>query len=335
MKPNLSIIAEKTGYSIPTVSRVLSGKAKGHSKSVDAILKVARMLGYSHTLPIYPNSVLQPKIVLVTEHFAEEFYSCLYESCDRISSQRNFDFKFQSLKYSNDIVNAMVLISKQNHGIILMIPSLTVEQYVAIRSAMPDFPIVNMAPTEKIIFPAVTHDSYEGGKLAAECFIDAGYTSFGLVSGPNIKLESNLRRSGFIEGLRKHNFDLTWEYPGDYSFKAGENACQDLLSKNINKLGIFAANDQMALGFIHTALEKGRKIPGDLGIVGYDNMPYGKVYYPRLTTINTDLDELCMTAFDIIIRLIQKPHEKAKPTTTVLSVDLIKRKTHYYEMQNK
>jgi len=261
MKPNLSIIAEKTGYSIPTVSRVLSGKVKGSSKSVDKILRAARMLGYNYALPVYPNSVVLPKIVLVTEHFAEEFYSCLYESFDRISSKRNLDLKFQSLKYSNDIVNSLVLISKQNHGIILMIPSLTVKQYVAIQSVLPDFPIVNMAPSEKISFPAVTHDSYEGGKLAADCLISTGYTSFGLISGPNIKLESNLRRSGFIEGLRKHNFDLTWEYSGDYSFKAGENACQDLLSKNMNKLGIFAANDQMALGFIHTCLGKRSQDP--------------------------------------------------------------------------
>jgi len=335
MKPNLSIIAEKTGYSMPTVSRVLSGKVKGRSKSVDKILKAARMLGYSYAMPVYPNSVVLPKIVLVTEHFAEEFYSCLYESFDRISSQRNLDLKFQSIKYSDDIVNALVLISKLNHGIILMIPSLTIEQYVAIQTALPDFPIVNMAPSEKIFFPAVTHDSYEGGKLAADCLISAGYKTFGLISGPNIKLESNLRRSGFIEGLRKHNFNISWEYSGDYSFKAGEKAFQDLTSKKKKKLGIFAANDQMALGFIHTALEKGRNIPGDMGIVGYDNMPYGQVYYPRLTTINTDLDELCKAAFDIIIRLIQNPNEKSKPTTTVLSVDLIERKTHYYETQNQ
>jgi DNA-binding LacI/PurR family transcriptional regulator len=315
MKPNLSIIAKESGYSVPTVSRVLSGKAKGWSKSVDIILKAAKKMGYNYIIPIYPNSIVLPKVVLITEHYAEEFYSCLYESCDRLASEKNLDFNFLSIRYNQDIASAVKHASYTANGIILMIPSLNVDSYKAIRSSLPDFPIVNMAASEDILFPTVTHDSYHGGSLAAQCLMESGFTSFGIINGPIIKLEANLRRSGFVDKLRKN----------------GQKACFDFVQNGIEKIGIFSANDQMALGFIHSALEKGYKIPGDIGVVGYDNMPYGKIYYPRLTTVNTDLDQLCNTAFDIIISLFNKPNERHDTIKTVLPVQLKKRATHLYE----
>ncbi len=331
MKPNLSIIAKESGYSVPTVSRVLSGKVKGWSKSVDIILKAAKKMGYNYVIPLYPNSIVLPKVVLITEHYAEEFYSCLYESCDRLASEKNLDFNFLSIRYNQDIASAVKHASYTANGIILMIPSLNVDSYKAIRSSLPDFPIVNMAPSEDILFPTVTHDSYHGGSLAAQCLMESGFTSFGIINGPIIKLEANLRRSGFVDELRKNGHEIKWEYSGNYSFEAGEKACFDFVQNGIEKIGIFSANDQMALGFIHTALEKGYKIPGDIGVVGYDNMPYGKIYYPRLTTVNTDLDQLCNTAFDTIISLFNKPNERHDTIKTVLPVQLKKRATHLYE----
>ena len=331
MKPNLSIIAKESGYSVPTVSRVLSGKVKGRSKSVDIILKAAKKMGYNFVIPVYPNSILFPKVVLITKHYAEEFYSCLYECCDRLSVEKDLDFHFLSIKYTNDVARAVKHASYNSHGIILMIPSLNVDSYKAIKSSLPNFPIVNMAPSEDILFNTVTHDSYHGGCLAAQCLMESGFTYFGIINGPMRKLEANLRRSGFVDELRKNGYDLKWEYHGDYSFLSGEKACLDFDLKRIKKIGIFSTNDQMALGFIHTALEKGHKIPGDVGVVGYDNMPYGKIYYPRLTTVNTDLDQLCNIAFDTTIRLIKNPDEMHDTIKTVLPVQLIKRGTHFYK----
>jgi LacI family transcriptional regulator len=85
----------------------------------------------------------------------------------------------------------------------------------------------------------------------------------------------------------------------------------------------------MALGFLHAALEKGLNIPGDYGIVGYDNMPYSKVFYPKLSTIGTDLDLLAQNTLNFIVQKIKTPNNKTiNPTTTLLPVELIKRRTH-------
>ena len=332
MKVKLEQIAKKSGYSIATVSRVLSGKAKGRSHSVTDILMTARDLGFKTSSVNYKNLSLPLDIALITQHDAEEFYSCLYESFDRISFEKNIHISIHSAKYSKNIQEQVHLLSKYNDGIILMAPTLDKTGYKDIIKKISSFPLISIAPVEGNIVPAITFDSYEGGRLAAELFVDTGYSKFGIITGPSEKLEANLRRNGFQDFLRKNKFKVNWEFQGDYSFKSGEKAFKDLQRKQKKNLAIFSSNDQMALGFLHATLEKGFKIPGDYGIVGYDNMPYSKVFYPKLSTINTDLDLLVINTLDFIVQKIKSSNDiSVNPTTTLLPVELIKRRTHANE----
>ena len=99
MKVKLEEIAKKSGYSIATVSRVLTGKAKGRSRSVSEILLTARDLGYKTPSSNYKDISLPLDIAMITQHDAEEFYSCLYESFDRISADQNIHLSIHSAKY--------------------------------------------------------------------------------------------------------------------------------------------------------------------------------------------------------------------------------------------
>lgn len=332
MKVKLEQIAKKSGYSVATVSRVLAGKAKGRSQSVTEILMVARDLGFKTSSINYKNLSLPLDIALITQHDAEEFYSCLYESFDRISFEKNIHMSIHSAKYSKSIQEQVQLLSKYNDGIILMAPTLDKAGYEGIIKKINSFPLISIAPVEGNIVPTITFDSYEGGRLAAELLVNSGYRKFGIITGPSEKLEANLRRNGFQDFLRKNKLKINWEFQGDYSFESGELAFKDLHKKHSKNLGIFSSNDQMALGFLHASSEKGLNIPGDYGIVGYDNMPYSKVFYPKLSTIDTDLDLLAINTLDFIVQKIKSSNEKpVNPTTTLLPVELIKRRTHSHD----
>ena len=332
MKVKLEQIAKKSGYSVATVSRVLAGKAKGRSQSVTEILMTARDLGFKTSSINYKNLSLPLDIALITQHDAEEFYSCLYESFDRISFEKNIHMSIHSAKYSKSIQEQVQLLSKYNDGIILMAPTLDKAGYEGIIKKINSFPLISIAPVEGNIVPTITFDSYEGGRLAAELLVNSGYRKFGIITGPSEKLEANLRRNGFQDFLRKNKLKINWEFQGDYSFKSGELAFKDLHKKHSKNLGIFSSNDQMALGFLHASSEKGLNIPGDYGIVGYDNMPYSKVFYPKLSTIDTDLDLLAINTLDFIVQKIKSSNEKpVNPTTTLLPVELIKRRTHSHD----
>ena len=335
MKVKLEDIADKTGYSIATVSRVLSGKAVGRSASVEKILLAAREFGYRTSRPAYQLDNLPLEMALVTQHDAEEFYSCLYDSFDRMCSLSNIHLSIHSIKHSTNAVNKLSSIAQSNDGIILMTPTFKSTQYKKIKEKIKLCPIVSIAPTDENVFTTFTFDSYQGGQLAAKLLVGSGYKRFGIITGPLIKWEANLRRNGYIDYLRQKEFHVEWEYPGDYSFQSGETAFNNIKKREKN-MGIFASNDQMALGFLHTALEHGLTIPGDYGIIGYDNMPYSKIYYPRLSSINTDLDELAESTLDYLVnRIKNKQKNKTKPTTTLLSVEIIKGGTHYKKEQNQ
>ncbi len=103
MKVKLEDIAIRSGYSVATVSRVLSGKAKGRSQSVYDIIHTARDLGYKISLNQYSNIDIPIEMAMVTQHDAEEFYSCLYESFDRIASKMNIQISIHSAKHSSNI----------------------------------------------------------------------------------------------------------------------------------------------------------------------------------------------------------------------------------------
>jgi len=331
MKIKLEDIAIRSGYSVATVSRVLSGKAKGRSQSVYDVIHTARDLGYKISLNQYSNIDIPIEMALVTQHDAEEFYSCLYESFDRIASKMNIQISIHSAKHSSNLIEQIHLVSKFHDGIILMAPTLVSEDYEKILNKVRPFPIISIAPVDGNILPTITFDSYEGGRLAGETLINAGFKRFGIITGPMIKWEANLRKNGFNDALRKSGFEIDWEFQGDYSFASGETAFKDIRQNGIRGLGIFSSNDQMALGFLHTALENGLAIPGDFGMVGYDNMPYSKVFYPKLSTIDTDLDLLAEASLESLRSKIRDNNKKTNSTTTLLPVEMVKRRTHENE----
>ena len=164
--------------------------------------------------------------------------------------------------------------------------------------------------------------------MAAKQFIESGVEKFGVIHGPPEKWEAELRKSGFYDTLEKESKKVSWSFKGDYSFESGEMAFHDIFNNKIKKIGIFASNDQMAVGFIHAALEKNAKIPGDYNIIGYDNILFSKIFYPKLTTINTDVDQLSFEALDYLVRMIKgqiKSGTAAKKT--LIPVNLVERDT--------
>lgn len=328
MKIKLEHIAQKTGYSIATVSRVMAGKAVGHSKSVEKILIAARELGYRNQRINYNIEKLPLEMALVTQHNGEEFYSCLYESFDRIANKNNIRISFNSVRFSAAAIDELKMISHFNDGIILLLPTFESKDYIRINEELDSFPIVSIAPISEKVITTITFDSYQGGQLAAKLLIDSGYKRFGIISGPLLKWEAKLRRSGYIDYLNSEGHKITWEYNGDYSFESGEDAFKDV-KRHKRNVGIFSSNDQMALGFIHSALENGSSIPGDYGVVGYDNMPYGKIYYPKLSSIDASMDDLADNALGYLINRIKNSNDvQKKPTMTLLPVSTVERNTH-------
>jgi LacI family transcriptional regulator len=140
-----------------------------------------------------------------------------------------------------------------------------------------------------------------------EYLIGLGHQRIGFIGG-RTDLQSALRRfQGYKDGLRKANLPVEEALiqPGDYTRESGHIGAQKLLSLTRPPTAIFAANDQSAIGVLQAAEEAGLRVPDDLSVVGFDNIPEAAYVKPSLTTVDQFVDQMGHVAAEMLIRLVQ------------------------------
>lgn len=314
MKPILQDIAKKTGLSVSTVSRVLRGKSKRNSKSVDAILEVARSLNY----PIYQlhnkEELRNKKVIhvaLVANFHVGEFYSSFFDGFNKATSGSNFQLSLFNLNPSNqnviDFLNHIYLNSYD--AAILFLPMLSESDYQQIVQQTPEnFVIISAATVFNPVLDTVTFDSYRGGHLVAKHFDQRGYKKVGVVLGDTGRNESLLRKSGFTDFVQHHSeMELLWQFEGDYTIESGQKAFVEYQKLVEKPRAIFISNDYMTLGFMEKARKVGIQIPEEVALVGYDDLPICTYHFPSISSVHTDYERLAKSAINLLKEKIEKP----------------------------
>jgi LacI family transcriptional regulator len=117
------------------------------------------------------------------------------------------------------------------------------------------------------------------------------------------------RLDGYRRALRAHRveFDPGLVVRTDYTRGAGERAARDLLASRPDVTGVFAGSDQVALGLLDVLREAGLDLPGDVSVVGYDDIPQARVVFPKLTTVHVPYEQMGRTAVRLTIE--RREHE--------------------------
>lgn len=154
----------------------------------------------------------------------------------------------------------------------------------------------------------VHNDNYQGGRIATRHLIEQGHQTIALISGPRSYASARERQCGWHDELSDSGLvaDESLTAEGDWTVKSGAECFRQLIQRNPDITAVFASNDPMALGAIHVAEEKGLKIPCDLAIVGYDNIPEAQFFRPALTTIHQDTVQLGKDAVRHVLHVIEK-----------------------------
>tara|TARA_R100001143_G_C3361063_1_gene135828 strand:- start:11290 stop:12288 length:999 start_codon:yes stop_codon:yes gene_type:complete len=311
MKVTLKDIADDTGFAISTVSRVLRGSDKISINTQKKVLSSAEKLGYK----IVGNGAQKQRdrfnVALVASGFHEgEFYSSYFHGLNKASSQNKVHLFLNAiLNYKKDLPKVLNdLAANYYDGIVLFIPELSRPDYEAIARSLPDeYPIISNSLIENPVFPTVTFDSYSGGYLAAQHFQEMGYKNLGIILGPPERSESRFRKNGFLDYLSQNeDLQCNWVAEGDFTYDAGISAFWKF-HKDVKKPdAIFASNDTMAQAFLEMAKENGYSIPGDIAIIGYDDLPHNKYTHPKLSSIHTDYEKLGNTTIKALLERISK-----------------------------
>ena len=354
MKPTLKQIAEKTGYSISTVSRSLANSSSISKKTRDEVHQAAREIGYRSTTRKRRRRKRNKTLhfAFLSEYRIGEFYAsmfCGYRDASYIEGVRISLLSVQDQR--KECVRTIQQIHKNNQydGFILFFPALERSHYEEILKVLPDgFPVVSNSLIDNPNIATITFDGYNGGRLAAAHFHELGYRRLGIIEGPAIRPESRFRSNGFRDYVRHQpDLELTWRYNGNYEFQSGMEAFQAYrkgtqthpASGSDPKSGgtgtkrnglptdaIFATNDSMATGFMEEAKAAGLRIPEDIAILGYDNLPTGVHRKPRLSSINTDFVELGVSSIKTLKNKISKQGYK-HGTLSLIPVHLVQRES--------
>ncbi len=332
MKTTLKDIAETTGYSISTVSRVLNGSGKISTQVQNEVLRCAERLKYP--LSKINNSVNANShkhiALLITGYHVGEFYASFFHGFNKAAIHNDVQLYLMSIekpkKETKDIVREL---SKQYyHGVILFAPEFNREDYEDLQKKLPPlFPIISNGLIENPVFSTITFDHYSGGHLAAAHFNQRNYSKVGVIKGPLYKTESRFRYNGFRDYVTQSNaMELIWEFDGDFNYESGIKAFEDFKRLKEKPRAIFSSNDHMGKAFMDTARYDGYTFPDDIALVGFDDLPMCGEGHPTISSIKTDFEKLgSATISDLIDKMLNPAPQKG--ILSMVPVTLIQRES--------
>jgi DNA-binding LacI/PurR family transcriptional regulator len=193
-------------------------------------------------------------------------------------------------------------------------------------------PIVFLTMNPQAGVTVVNTDNYMGAKMATQHLLNLGRRSIGLISGPTIWWEARERLRGWRDCLVAAGRDAADSLvaAGDWHAASGESSLLALMAERPDVDAVFVANDEMALGVLRAAHRLGKRVPEDLAVVGYDNMPEVPYFWPALTSIRPRLLEvgrLAIQTLHMIVEAKRHNQEVVTPEIQTLSPELIVRES--------
>ena len=175
--------------------------------------------------------------------------------------------------------------------------------------------------------PAELPDNRGGARLATAHLLSLGHRRIGLIDGPPRLRTSVERRRGYEEALSDAGVepDARWVIPGDYTVEGGAAAIAHLVEDGPDVTGVFASNDAMAIGALNECRRRGVRIPADLSLVGFDDIPLTALVDPPLTTVSVPMAKIGAAGVERVLALLAG--QRRSPSVTVHPVDMVVRGT--------
>lgn len=187
------------------------------------------------------------------------------------------------------------LLSRQVDGIIWAVPEIGANRnWLRRESPHLPVPIVFLSMHASSSLPVVCVDNFEGGRLATDHLVSQGYHRIGLITGPLTWWEARERRRGWRDSLLTAGLQADEQqiFEGDWTASSGEVGFACLAERFPEMDAVFAGNDQMALGVLQAAHRRSLRVPAELGVVGFDDIPECEYFWPPLTTVRQELGQL-------------------------------------------
>lgn len=294
-RPNLEQVAAAAGVSRATVSHVVNGVA-----TVDADLRT-RVEKAIADLRYVPNQAARTLVTRRTDAvalvaaepdprvFGDPFFSAIVRGVSQELLDAGVQLTLLMAQSYPDLDRIeRYLRSAPLDGVLLISEHAAYDPIpLAMRDAGLPLVIGGRPIDDGLGVPYVDNDNVGGGRIAAEHLLSRGCRRIATVAGPGDMTAGTDRLRGFSDALGA-SFDARLVEHGDFTQPGGEIAAERLLSRAPDIDGIFAASDLMALGVLRALRRAGRRVPDDVAVVGFDDIPLAAAAEPPLTTVRQD-----------------------------------------------
>ncbi len=190
-------------------------------------------------------------------------------------------------------------------GVVLVLSDLPAAQKHQLRSRNIPFVLVDPAGEPASDVPSIGSANWAGGLLAAQHLISLGHRDIGVIAGPQDIMCARARVSGFRAAMDAAGIRVREELivPGNFHVDSGLEGGLQILSDAHRPTAVFATNDLQALGVYEAARTLGLDVPGDLSVIGFDDVDFSSWAGPPLTTIHNPLSDMAEEATRLVIRL--------------------------------
>ena len=314
--PAMTDVAQLAGVSHQTVSRVLNHHPNVREQTRLRVLAAIQELGYR------PNRAAKALVTGRTETLGviaqgstlygpASMQTAFAQAADAAGFSVNVA-SLRSLDTASIARGVEQLLDQRVAGIAVLAPVMTPDESL---TAVPDdLPVVLIDGDPGASRTLVRVDQVEGGRLATQFLLDQGHSTVWHVSGPSDWFDSQGRVQGWRTALEAAGAEVPPVIPADWTARAGYAAGR-MLARMPDVTAVFAANDHLALGIIRALAEQGRRVPDDVSLVGFDDVPEAGYFLPPLTTVRQDFEALATEALGLLVE--QLNGEEAGRTRTV------------------
>ena len=299
-------VAKLAGVSHQTVSRVINDSPHVRSNTRERVEDAMRKLGYRPN-PVARALVTGRSRTLGVVSFDTTLYgpaSTLF-GIERAAHDAGYFVSIVSLREltRSSVLSAVERLRHQGvDGILVIAPQESATQ--AVLHLPDDVPVVASEAAPEDSVPLVAIDQVEGARLATGHLLDHGHRTVWHISGPHDWLEAQDRIAGWRATLEAAGAAAPPVLRGDWSPSSGYLLGRELAA-DPEVTAVFAANDQMALGLVRALHEAGRRIPADISVVGFDDIPEAAYFTPPLTTVRQNFNEIGRRSLLLLLERIE------------------------------
>jgi LacI family transcriptional regulator len=329
-------VARAAGVSAQTVSRVLNDRPDVSDETRQRVREIIAELGYSPN--ILARSLIQGRSHTIgVVGYGLSYYgpSRVLTGIERQANELGYSLILSLLREpeasaGEDILTNLLM--RKVDGIIWAVPEIG-EHRAALLVGLQRQPtpviFINMQLNPHLAVVAI--DNYNGGRQAVLHLLSRGCRKVGIITGPPSWWESRQREAGWRSAMLQSGWVEEDELEqlkvaGDWYPSSGSQGLETLIRQTPGLEAVFACNDQMALGALQTANRLGCRVPQDLAVVGFDDIPEARYFTPSLSTLRQPLSELGAQAVRQLHRILAlKEDEIYRPEQIWLQPELVVR----------